>query len=173
MKKRILTALSFGIMMVGCGQPAPQGTTVGKDLGNGGIVGDTVSIDEGRYGGTNGTTTQAYNSSSDGFQSVYFGFDRYDVSPEMQAVIAHNVHNAKSQSGRIRIEGNCDEFGSDEYNYALGLKRAKAVKDALVAQGIAPSRTVLVSYGESNPVCSEATETCYRRNRRADLRIVR
>ena len=173
MKKRILTALSFGIVIAGCGQPAPQGTTVGTDVGNGGIVGDTVSIDERRYGGSNGTATQTYNSSSDGFQSVYFGFDRYDVTPDMQGAIAHNVRNAQSQTGRIRIEGNCDEFGSDEYNYALGLKRAKAVKDALAAQGIAPNRTLLVSYGESNPVCSEATETCYRRNRRADLRIVR
>jgi peptidoglycan-associated lipoprotein len=163
--------LIFGLWLstiwifTGCGQPAPGGTVVGK----GGSEVDTIDIDESRY--ENGI--RGMNSSSDGFQSIYFDFDRYDITPEMEGVIARNVENAQRKSGRIRIEGNCDEFGTDEYNYALGLKRAKAVRDAMTAQGVSASRTVLVSYGEINPVCTEQSESCYRRNRRVDLRIVR
>jgi peptidoglycan-associated lipoprotein len=152
-------------MFVGCGQPVPDGTTVGK----GGSEVDTIDIDESRYE----NSVRGMNSSADGFQSVYFGFDRYDVTPEMENVIARNARNAFQKRGRIRIEGNCDEFGTDEYNYALGLKRAKAVRDALAAHGVEPARTVLISYGESNPLCTEQSEECYKRNRRVDLRLVR
>jgi peptidoglycan-associated lipoprotein len=167
-----VAALATAAVMTGCGQPAPDGTVVGTSRSADGIAGDTVTIDENRYGGSGGMTS-GMNSSADGFQSLYFGFDSYDITPEMEQAIVHNAANAQRKSGRIRIEGNCDEFGTDEYNYALGLKRAKAVKDALTAQGVSPERTVLVSYGESNPVCSDQSESCYRRNRRVDLRLVR
>jgi peptidoglycan-associated lipoprotein len=173
MQKRTLGFIvAAALFLAGCGQPAPEGsgTMVGKNMSGEGFASDTVNIDESRYDGSSGAYA-GMNSSADGFQSVYFGFDRYDLTPEMEEVIARNVANAQRKNGRIRIEGNCDEFGTDEYNYALGLKRAKAVKDAMVARGLSPQRTVLVSYGESNPVCTEQTESCYRRNRRVDLRL--
>lgn len=169
MKQRGLYAILAAVfVLVGCGQPAPNGTVVGASTAADTIAGDTVTIDENRYGGS-GT----YNSSGDGFYSVYFDFDRYDLTSQTEETIARNAANAKRKPGRIRIEGNCDEFGTDEYNYALGLKRAKAVKDAMAAQGVDPRRMTIVSYGESNPVCTQQTETCYRRNRRVDLRLVR
>ena len=169
------------LLMTACSQVAPNidpdrviGSHNVSDATE--IVGDTVTIDEngqdqyGREGGT-GVSTSRFNSSSDGFMSIYFGFDAYTISPEMEARIAHDVAKAKEIGmGKIKIEGNCDEFGTDEYNYALGLKRAKAVKDAMATQGVDASRMVIVSYGESNPVCSEPTDSCYARNRRIDLR---
>jgi len=158
------------LLLTGCGQPAPDGLDAGSKTGNT-YEADTVSIDENRYGGS---TLANANSSSDGFQSIYFGFDQYTIPVDMESYMAKNVSVASSTSGsKIRIEGNCDEFGSDEYNYALGLKRAKAVKDALAMQGVPASRMVMVSYGESNPACSETTDACYAQNRRVDLRLVR
>jgi len=167
--KLILTAAMGSLLLLsGCGQPAPD---MGAKKTNA-YDADTVSIDESGYGGS-GMAANG-NSSSDGFQSIYFGFDQYSISPEMEAYMTKNASVASSAGGRkIKIEGNCDEFGSDEYNYALGLKRAKAVKDTLSMQGVPSSQMVMVSYGESNPVCSDASESCYARNRRVDLRLAK
>jgi peptidoglycan-associated lipoprotein len=167
--KLILTAAIGSLFLLsGCGQPAPD---MGAKKTNA-YDADTVSIDESGYG--RGGMAANGNSSSDGFQSIYFGFDQYNISPDMEAYMTKNTNVASSKGGRkIKVEGNCDEFGSDEYNYALGLKRAKAVKDALAMQGIPSSQMVMVSYGESNPVCSDSSETCYSRNRRVDLRLAK
>lgn len=170
-KQTILMAAAVStLLFTGCGQPAPGGLSAGSKSGNA-YDADTVSIDENRYGGTSLANA---NSSSDGFESIYFGFDQYSIPADMESRMAKNISVAGSTSGRkIKIEGNCDEFGSDEYNYALGLKRAKAVKDALAMQGIPASRMVMVSYGESNPACSEQTDACYAQNRRVDLRLAK
>jgi len=164
------TSALFVLLLSGCGQTVPE-------LGAGGssnitdasaISGDAVSINENSYGNESGK-----NSSSDGFQSVYFDFGDYGISSSMQSGMARNVSVAGSASRKIKIEGNCDEFGTDEYNYALGLKRAKTVKDALVSQGVQGSKIIMISYGESNPVCTAATDSCYGKNRRVDLRLVK
>jgi len=169
----ILTSLTL-LFLSGCGQPVPNMGDGSSNISNA----DTVSIDEGRYDGSNGNGSGAangmYNSSADGFQSLYFDFDDYHISPDMQRVITQNASVALKSGGRkIKIEGNCDEFGTDEYNYALGLKRAKAVKDSLAMQGVSASQMVMVSYGESNPACTAQTDACYAQNRRVDLRLAR
>jgi peptidoglycan-associated lipoprotein len=68
---------------------------------------------------------------------------------------------------RFTIEGHCDERGSEEYNLALGDRRANAIKQYLISQGIMELRLSTVSYGEERPVCHEQTEECYERNRQA------
>lgn len=106
---------------------------------------------------------------------IYFAFDKFDVSPEMQSVIAANAklfNMANAQQLKIKVEGNCDEWGTDEYNYALGLKRAKSVKDALVAQGVREDRITIISYGESNPSCTASTKACWDQNRRAEFKFL-
>lgn len=177
---KLATIALVMIFVAGCSQKAPA--LNGADGGTGQIsdtpqFGDTVSINENTYGTTSGSGAfgnNRYNSSADGFQSVYFGFNDYGIGGDMQENISHNANKLQSLSGAtIKIEGNCDEFGTDEYNYALGLKRAKSVQDALVARGIPSDRMSLVSFGESSPVCSEPTDECYARNRRVDLRIIR
>ncbi len=107
--------------------------------------------------------------------TVYFAFDKYDITSEMQAKIDAAAELGKSDEAKslnVKLEGNCDEWGSDEYNFALGLKRAEAVKKALVADGIDASRISMVSYGESNPVCTEHTRECWAKNRRVDFKIL-
>ena len=105
---------------------------------------------------------------------VYFAFDKYNITPEMQQKISAAAELGKTGAAdySVKLEGNCDEWGSDEYNFALGLKRADAVKKSLVAEGIDPSRISMVSYGESNPVCTEKTQECWAKNRRVDFKLL-
>lgn len=107
-------------------------------------------------------------------QTVNFDFDQYVIRPEMKTRVAENsaLANGPASSYMIKLEGNCDEWGSDEYNYALGLRRANAVKDEMVADGVAAARITMVSYGESNPVCSEKTQDCWAQNRRVDAKLL-
>jgi len=163
MKNKVLLFSAVALLLLsGCSQKKPKPANT--------IAGDTVTIDEGGVNSQN-----RFNGSTDGMKSVFFNFGEYDLSYDGQQTAAFNANVLKQKlgSGRVKLEGNCDEFGTDEYNYALGLKRAKAVKDSLQAQGINAGKIVIVSFGESNPQCHEATDSCYARNRRVDLHLLR
>ena len=168
--KSLLTTAIVSLIFAGCAQTAPDLDGSNNISDANAISGDTVSIDESGYGNEGSGN---HNSSSDGFRSVYFDFGEYAISSGMENNMNTNIKVASSASSKIKIEGNCDEFGTDEYNYALGLKRAKAVKDSIVAQGLDGSRIVMVSFGESSPVCTEPNDSCYDRNRRVDIRLVK
>jgi len=174
-KLLIITTLA-ALLFSGCAQTAPDAPGANNVSGTDAISGDTVSINENNYGNENANGMDAngnYNSSSDGFRSIYFAFGDYSIPSSMETNMNTNSQVATSAGAKIKIEGNCDEFGTDEYNYALGLKRAKAVKDSLVAQGAASSKMIMVSFGESSPVCQTPSDSCYDRNRRVDIRLVR
>lgn len=101
-------------------------------------------------------------------KDVFFGFDRYDLSEEARTLLRANGEWLKANAAaRVEIEGHCDERGTNEYNLALGAKRAQAARDYLVSLGVAPDRLSTTSYGEEIPVCKEAAETCWLQNRRA------
>ena len=101
-------------------------------------------------------------------QNVLFEFDKADINPDQIAKLQTAAAFLKQNPNlKFIIEGNCDEKGSEEYNLALGERRANAVKEYLVHQGLAESRFTTVSYGEEKPLCREQTDTCYQRNRRA------
>ena len=108
------------------------------------------------------------------FQTIHFDFDKYNIRPDQQPILEADAQVAKAapKSFKIKLEGNCDEWGSDEYNFALGLKRAKSVKEGLVAEGVESGRISMVSYGESNPVCTEHTKECWAKNRRVDFKVL-
>ncbi len=104
---------------------------------------------------------------------IYFDFDKSTIRSDAAATLDRKVPWLQANSGmRIRIEGNADERGSDEYNLALGQRRAASAKRYLVDHGIAADRFDLVSYGEERPVCTEHNEACWQQNRRDDFRIV-
>jgi peptidoglycan-associated lipoprotein len=104
---------------------------------------------------------------------IYFDFDKSTIRPDAAATLDAKVPWLQANPGmRIRIEGNADERGSDEYNLALGQRRAASAKRYLVERGIAADRFDLVSYGEERPVCTEHNEACWQQNRRDDFRIV-
>lgn len=108
-------------------------------------------------------------------RSVYFDFDKFNIRSDMQPVVEEiaSLINERYKGSTIKIEGNCDEWGTDEYNYALGLRRAKSIKDTLSKHGVDGEMFKLMSYGESNPVCNEHNERCWSKNRRAEFRIIK
>jgi len=108
-------------------------------------------------------------------QKIYFDFDKYNIRSDQQENLDADAELFKSDIAKdltIKIEGNCDEWGTDEYNYALGLKRAKSVRDALSVKGIDKNRMVMVSYGESNPICTDHTKECWAKNRRVEFELL-
>lgn len=101
---------------------------------------------------------------------VHFDFDRSDVKPEDYALIKSNAdYMALETSATITIKGHCDERGTREYNLALGERRANAVKNALVAEGVSPSRITVISLGEDSPADEAHNETAWAKNRRAEF----
>lgn len=101
-------------------------------------------------------------------KDVYFSFDRYDLNPDARTILRANGEWLKANpAARVEIEGHSDERGTNEYNLALGAKRAQAVRDYLVSLGVGPERLSTISYGEEIPVCKDATEACWLQNRRA------
>ena len=105
---------------------------------------------------------------------IYFDFDKFNVRADMRSTIEEVVSKVDGLAAneKIKIEGNCDEWGTDEYNYALGLKRAKSVKTQLSKLGVDAKRLSLISYGESNPMCSSKTDNCWSQNRRDRKSVV-
>lgn len=98
---------------------------------------------------------------------VFFDFDKYNLKADAQATLQRQAAWLKQYaSNNVTIEGHCDERGTREYNLALGERRANAVRDYLVAQGIDGNRIKTISYGEERPVCGESTEDCWAQNRR-------
>jgi peptidoglycan-associated lipoprotein len=103
---------------------------------------------------------------------IYFDFDKYNLKPEAIKVLDTKVALMRENSMmNVRIEGNCDERGSNEYNLALGDRRANAAKSYMVKAGIAADRLSTISYGEERPVCREHTEPCWAKNRHDHLEV--
>ena len=104
-------------------------------------------------------------------RSVYFDFDSNAVKDEYRPLIqAHSKYLAEHRDAKIRIEGNCDERGSREYNLALGQRRAEAVKKIMTVLGVTDQRIETISYGEEKPAAMGHDEAAWAKNRRADIK---
>jgi peptidoglycan-associated lipoprotein len=105
-------------------------------------------------------------------KDINFDFDKYDIRPEDAKTLDANAAWLKSNGDQlVLIEGHCDERGTNEYNLALGERRAKSTMNYLVSQGVQASRITIISYGEERPLCTEHTEQCWARNRRAHFLV--
>jgi len=99
---------------------------------------------------------------------IYFDFDRAELSSEAREILGKVAAQLKASPKKaLTIEGNCDDRGTNEYNLALGQQRADAAARYLQNLGIDRKRVKTISYGEERPVCSEATEACWHKNRNA------
>jgi peptidoglycan-associated lipoprotein len=106
-------------------------------------------------------------------KDVFFAFDRAELSDDARAVLKENSGWLKNHaSARIQIEGHCDERGAEDYNMALGAKRAQAAMDYITTLGIPAGRISTISYGEEVPACKEHSEECWAKNRRARFVVV-
>ncbi|MBR4423622.1 MAG: peptidoglycan-associated lipoprotein Pal [Mailhella sp.] len=104
---------------------------------------------------------------------VLFAFDKYQILPEYTQVLATKAELMKKYNTiKVRIEGNCDERGTQEYNLALGERRARAAYDYLVNNGVSPSQLEMISYGKENPAVDGHDESAWSQNRRDDFRVV-
>jgi peptidoglycan-associated lipoprotein len=105
-------------------------------------------------------------------RTIYFAFDRADLTEESRATLRANAEWLKANPKyRIRIEGHCDERGTIEYNLALGQRRADAARDYLVSLGVDPGRLTTISYGEERPADPGHNEEAWAKNRRAEFVI--
>jgi len=104
-----------------------------------------------------------------GLQTVFFPYDSSVLTPDARSQLQSNAEWIKSNSASVQVEGHTDERGSVEYNFALGERRAKAVRAYLVSLGVSASRLSVISYGEEKPLVSGDSEQSYARNRRANF----
>lgn len=153
----------------GAGLPA---TGAGSGRGSVSGVGSASTTPPGARGAT-GTTLPALPAPTEfaasvALRDVQFEFDKYDIRPSEKAALDANARWLKAHTrALVLIEGHCDERGTNEYNLALGERRARATRDYLASAGVTDSRITIVSYGEERPLCTERTEACWGRNRRA------
>jgi peptidoglycan-associated lipoprotein len=119
-------------------------------------------------------TGQAPGALESELQKIYFNFDSADLSDASRTALSKNADLlSKQPSVKLRIEGNCDERGSDEYNLALGERRAKAARDYLVNLGVQPDRLSVISYGEEKPADPGHDEAAWAKNRRDEFVITK
>jgi peptidoglycan-associated lipoprotein len=105
-------------------------------------------------------------------EKVFFDFDSYTLSKDARETLAKNAELLKKQKdAKVQIQGNCDELGSDEYNLALGEKRAKAAQQYLLGMGVEASRLSTISYGKEKPVVPGHDDSARAKNRRDEFVI--
>jgi peptidoglycan-associated lipoprotein len=105
-------------------------------------------------------------------QDAYFDYDQADLRDDARTALAANAEWLKKfPSIQLLVEGHCDERGTNEYNLALGDRRANAAKEYLASLGVDGSRVRTVSYGEERPFCNESAESCWQQNRRGHFVI--
>lgn len=105
-------------------------------------------------------------------KDIHFDFDKYDIRPEDAKILDEYTTWMKANpSHLILVEGHADERGTNEYNLVLGERRAKATVTYLISRGVQAVRFKVISYGEESPLCSEKTEACWGKNRRAHFLV--
>ena len=140
----------------------PSEPFLGNDSGSGGS-GFGSGMDEAR--------TLPFKDTSS-LQDIHFKFDRYDLDEDSRSTLRKNASYLKADSSAvIEIQGHCDERGTNNYNVALGERRAHSTKMYLVSQGVSARRIHTISYGEERPFCFDSNAACWQKNRRAHFRI--
>ena len=105
-------------------------------------------------------------------ENIHFDFDKYVLTPQAMMILDDKAAYLREHSGvRVLVEGHADERGSNEYNLALGDRRANSAKNYLVKSGVAGSRITTISYGEEQPLCRQQNESCWSRNRRGQFSV--
>lgn len=132
----------------------------GSGMGENGLGGAGGSSLAGMQNGTMG-------ANGGPLSDIHFGYNDATIQPQDNEILKSNAdYLSKNAAVRVQIEGHCDDRGSEEYNIALGARRAQAAKDYLSTLGIAADRMSTISYGKELPLCTEETDDCWAKNRR-------
>ncbi len=156
--RAFFSTLMVALLAVGCASNKPKNN---QDGANG--------------AGANGGLTLELNGDSDngkagGLKTVFFGFDSSNLESDTKDALKSNADYLKTNSNvDVQIEGHCDERGGRQYNLALGERRAKAVREYLVALGVESKRISTISYGSERPKAEGHDESAWTQNRRANF----
>ena len=161
--RQFICCLAVLVLLAGCHKNATDtGAATSETGGN-----VTTSQPNGTVGGGQyppGSEAQLVAEVGD---RVFFGYNEFDLTPQARATIEHQAQWMKTYpSVNVMVEGHCDERGTREYNLALGEKRAMAVRNYLVANGVEAGRVQTISYGKERPAVQGADETSWAQNRR-------
>jgi peptidoglycan-associated lipoprotein len=166
--RQIISFLAIAVLVTGLTACDPKNKNTGDSVGTGQMDQTTTQ-----------TTSTDPNGPVPGSQQdlvvnvgdrVFFGYDQYDLTSEARSTIERQAQWLKTYpSVSIMVEGHADERGTREYNIALGEKRASAVRNYLIANGVEPSRLQTISYGKERPAVMGADETSWAQNRRGVL----
>ncbi|MGD0884759.1 MAG: peptidoglycan-associated lipoprotein Pal [Thermodesulfovibrionales bacterium] len=168
-----------GIMITGCAQrkvvapeTQPQATQPQKEAGE--SKQSPEKITEQKVAKVESKEVPAQGEEVSGmFADVHFDFDKYDIKDDAKPILKSVAdYLIKNPVQKVLIEGHCDERGTSEYNLGLGDRRAKTTKDYLISLGVSSSRIDTISYGKEKPLCTEHTEDCWAKNRRAHFVIL-
>jgi peptidoglycan-associated lipoprotein len=162
MTRTLLSLLAVALVSVGCASKKPNNSQDSLSADNaGGNAGISLELKGDSDSGTAG-----------GLQTVYFGFDSSSLDSSSQDSLRANAEFLKTNASvDVQVEGHCDERGGIQYNLALGERRAKAVRDYLVAQGVTSRRITIISYGKEKPTAFGHEEGAWSKNRRANFVI--
>ncbi len=157
--RTLFTTLMVGFLAVGCASKKPKNNQDGSSSDDGSNNGLSLELngdsDSGRAGG---------------LKTVHFDLDSSNLDSDAKNNMKSNATFLKSnKSVDVQVEGHCDERGGRQYNLALGERRAKAVRDYLVALGVEAKRLTTISYGNERPVAEGQDESSWSKNRRANF----
>jgi peptidoglycan-associated lipoprotein len=158
-----IVGLGVILMMAGCSSKKPA--SVGDTNPNANGIGENPT------GPGGGSTLENWENGTIGkggpLSDIHFGYNDYAIQDQDGSVLKSNAAWLQAHpETRVQVEGYCDERGSEEYNIALGAKRAQAGKDYLGTLGISDSRMSTISYGKELPLCTDHDESCWQQNRR-------
>ena len=159
MSRSLLALVAAALVAVGCASKKPNNNPDSLAGSNGDNTGLSLELKGDSDSGTAG-----------GLQTVYFGFDSSSLDGSSRDSAQANADFLKANASvEVQIEGHCDERGGIQYNLALGERRAKAVRDFIVASGVSAKRVNIISYGKEKPVAFGHEEAAWGKNRRANF----
>jgi peptidoglycan-associated lipoprotein len=164
----LTTIMITALALAGCSSQKAGGAGAEGQQGQNGS-----GVNEGGLNGSGGSSlaqfgkTGTVGGEGGPLSDIYFDYNDFTVREQDGAILKTNADwLQKNANTRVQIEGHCDDRGSEEYNIALGAKRAQAAKDYLETLGIGPDRLSTISYGKELPQCTEQSEDCWQKNRR-------
>lgn len=166
---KILAVAMLSLFLAACAtntvpDPDPTDTTYGGDAGS------TTGAGDGTLGPGEDIVWEGDPSAGELSKVIYFEFDSAEVRAADQDLVRRHAMQLTSNPGfRVRLEGHADERGSREYNIGLGERRAQAVRQMLLIQGVSPDQISTVSFGEERPVAFGSSESDYAQNRRVEF----
>jgi peptidoglycan-associated lipoprotein len=136
------------------------------------FLGDNFNSEGSGFGSMGAQARTLPFKETDSLKDIYFKFDKYDLDDESRKILRQNASYLKANSSAaVEIQGHCDERGTNNYNVALGERRAQSTKMYLVSQGVGSRQIHTISYGEERPSCFDTNRSCWLKNRRAHFRL--